>query len=75
MEWWSAIDAVSPHARVLSAVAPFAGAMTLRLILGENRVTKRLISAGTMWFLINVLVAPYSPGMRDDLMSLWGLFR
>jgi hypothetical protein len=70
MEWWSAIDAVSPHARVLSAIAPFAGAMTLRMVLGENRATRWLISISTMWFVINVLLAPYSPGMRGDLTSL-----
>jgi hypothetical protein len=75
MEWWSVIDALSPHTRILSAIAPFAGAMTLRLVLGGNRVTKWLISIGTMWFLINVLLAPYSPAMLDDLASLRGLFR
>jgi uncharacterized membrane protein HdeD (DUF308 family) len=75
MEWWSVIDALSPHARVLSAIAPFAGAMTLRLVLGGNRITKGLISISTMWFLINVLLAPYSPAMLDDLTSLRELFR
>jgi hypothetical protein len=75
MEWWSAIDAVSPHARVISAIAPFGGAMILRLVLGENRITKWLVSIGTMWFLINVLLAPYSPEMLDDLRSLRELLR
>lgn len=74
MEWWNVVDTLGLHARVISALAPFVGAMTLRLVVGANRVTKWLISISTMWFLINVLVAPYSPGMREDLMSLRGLF-
>ena len=70
MELWRIVDALSPHARVATAVAPFAGAMVLRLALGSNRFTQWLISLSTMWFLVNVLLAPYSPGMRDDLVTL-----
>jgi hypothetical protein len=28
-----------------------------------------------MWFAINVLLAPYSAGMRQDLMELGSRFR
>jgi hypothetical protein len=75
MEWWRAVDELSPHARVITAIAPFSGAMILRLVLGRNRFTKWLVSLSTMWFMVNVLIAPYSPGMREDLASLRGLFR
>ena len=75
MGLWSVVDALSPHARVATAVAPFAAAMILRVALGSNRFIQWLIWAGTMWFLINVLMAPYSPGMRDDFVALRGLFR
>jgi hypothetical protein len=75
MGLWSIVDALSPHARVATALAPFAGAMVVRVALGTNRFIQWLIWASTMWFLINVLLAPYSPGMRDDFVALWGLFR
>jgi hypothetical protein len=72
---WSVVDALSPHARVATAVAPFAAAMLLRVALGTNRFVQWLIWVSTMWFLINVLLAPYSPGMSADLVSLRRLFR
>jgi len=75
MEWLRVIDALSPHARVMTAVIPFLCAMVLRLVLGRNRITAWFISLSTMWFLINVLLAPYSPGMRNDILSLRGLIR
>jgi hypothetical protein len=74
MQWWSVVDALSPHARVMTAVAPFVAAMVLRFALGQCRVTSWLISLSTMWFLVNVLLAPYSPGMRSDLVSIRDLF-
>jgi len=56
-------------------VAPFAGSMILRFALGSNRFIQWLIWLCTMWFLINVLLAPYSPGMSADFVALRGLFR
>ena len=66
----SLLEDLSPHARVATAVAPFVGAMLLRLLLGKNRLTRALISLGTMWFAINVLAAPYSDRMRQDIVDL-----
>jgi hypothetical protein len=75
MGLWSVVDAVSPHARVATAVAPFVASMILRFVLGSNRLIQWLIWGSTMWFLINVLLAPYSPGMYDDLQALRRLFQ
>jgi hypothetical protein len=75
MGLWSVVDALSPHARVATAVAPFAGSMILRFALGSNRFIQWLIWLCTMWFLVNVLLAPYSQGMCDDLVALRRLFR
>lgn len=69
------LEDLSPHARVLTAVAPFVLAMALRLILGKNGLTKMLISAGTIWFVVNVLMAPYSPRMRQDIEQLRYMIR
>ena len=60
---------MSPHARVATAVAPFIVALLLRIILGNCRVTRWLISLGTVWFAVNVLMAPYSAGMRQDILN------
>ncbi|MGA3240851.1 MAG: hypothetical protein ABSG03_31660 [Bryobacteraceae bacterium] len=75
MGLWSVVDTVSPHARVATAVLPFAASMILRFVLGSNKLIQWLIWASTMWFLINVLLAPYSPGMHDDLVTLRRLFQ
>lgn len=69
--WLGAIfDHLTPYARVLTAVGPFLGAVGLRLLLGKTRLTLALLSVSTMWFLTNVLLAPYSNTMRQDLMDL-----
>jgi hypothetical protein len=65
---------LSPHARVATAVAPFVFAILMRLFLGKNRFTQVLLSLSTMWFAANVLLAPYSAGMRQDLMRLRSIF-
>jgi hypothetical protein len=75
MGLWSVADTLSPHVRVATAVAPFAAAMILRVALGSNRFVQWTIWLSTMWFLINVLLAPYSPGMSADLVALRRLFR
>ena len=66
----SLVDAISPHARVATALIPFLGALVLRLILGKNRLTRAVLSLATMWFAINVLMAPYSLDMRREILSL-----
>ena len=71
----SILEALSPHARVATAVMPFLVAIGLRLILGKSRVMGVLLSAATVWFAINVLMAPYSAGMQRDIVNLRSVFR
>ena len=66
---------LSPHARVATAILPLAAAVLLRLVLGKNRLTQVLISLSTTWFVINVLMAPLSEGMRCDILDLGSWFR
>jgi hypothetical protein len=66
---------LSPHARVATAVLPFVAVMLLRLVLGKNRLTQVLISISTTWFVANVLMAPFSEGMRQDILDLRSWFR
>ena len=71
----SIFDDLSPHARVATAVLPFVAVMLLRLVLGKNRLTRVLISLSTTWFVVNVLMAPFSEGMRRDIFDLGSWFR
>jgi hypothetical protein len=71
----SIFEDLSPHARVVTAVLPFVVAMVLRFILGKNRVTHVLLSVSTTWFAINVLMTPFSEGMRRDILDLRAWFR
>ena len=64
------INSLSPHARVGTAVIPFAFAVFLRLLLGNNLLTRWLLSLGVLWFAANILMAPYSAGMRQDIRNL-----
>lgn len=66
----SLVDAISPHARVATALIPFLAAIVLRLLFGKNRVTRTALSVATMWFAINVLIAPYSVEMRREIFDL-----
>ena len=66
----SLVDTISPHARVATALIPFLAALVLRLILGKNRFTRAVLSLATMWFAINVLMAPYSVDMRRELLRI-----
>jgi hypothetical protein len=50
-------------------------ALVLRVALGRSRLTGWLVSLGTAWFAINVLLAPYSTRMRQDLQDLQQIFR
>jgi hypothetical protein len=63
-------DELSPHLRVATAVAPFLVAMVMRLLLGGNALTRWIITLSTVWFAANVLMAPYSAGMRQDIRNL-----
>jgi hypothetical protein len=63
-------DRLTPYARVVTAIVPFLAAIVLRLIFGKNRVTRALLSISTIWFCVNVFMAPYSYGMRQDLQNL-----
>ena len=71
----SVLDVLTPDARVVMAVSPYAIALMSRLILGRGSLTRWLITLSTMWFAINVLMAPYSAGMRQDLVDLQAMFR
>ena len=68
-------DELTPDQRVLAAAAPFAVAMLLRLLLGRSAFTRWSIALSTLWFAVNVLLAPYSTGMRQDLIELGNRFR
>jgi hypothetical protein len=63
-------DHLSPYARVVTAIVPFLVAIVLRLMFGKNQVTRALLSIATIWFAVNVFMAPYSYGMRQDLVNL-----
>lgn len=69
------LQELSPYARVTTAVVPFVTAILLRVVFGKNKVTRLLLSLSTTWFAINVLMAPYSPAMRQDLTNLRSIFR
>jgi hypothetical protein len=68
-------DYLTPESRVEVAVAPVVIAMLLRFMLGRTQFTRWSIAIGTMWFAINVLLAPYSAGIRQDLMEVSARFR
>jgi len=63
-------DRLSPYARVVTAVTPFLLAIVLRLFFGKNKATRALLSVSIIWFAANVFLAPYSYGMRQDLVNL-----
>ncbi|HUB32342.1 MAG TPA: hypothetical protein VMA31_04910 [Bryobacteraceae bacterium] len=63
-------DGLTPEQRVLTAVIPFVVAMVLRVLLGRTQFTRWAVTVGTMWFAFNVLIAPYSAGIREDLFDL-----
>jgi len=67
--------ALSPYARVATALIPFVAAIVVRILMGKNRVTGVLISIGTVWFMINILLAPYSVRMQQDLLEIRYIFR
>jgi hypothetical protein len=66
---------MSTETWLASAIAPFALAVFLRIVLGNCRTTRILFSLGTAWFAINVLMAPYCFSVRQDLRNLGSLLR
>jgi hypothetical protein len=71
----TAIDVFTPERQVIVAAAPFVAAMLLRLLLGRTQFSRWVVTLGTMWFAINVLLAPYSAGIREDLFEIGQHFR
>ena len=69
---WSAL---SPDERVGAAVAPFVVAMVLRFLLGRTQFTRWGVMLSTMWFAMNVLLAPYCTPVRQELIELGNRFR
>ena len=61
---------LSPPARVITAVLPFGIALFMRLVMGNNRLTRGLVSLGVLWFAANILMAPYSADVRTDIRNL-----
>ena len=65
---------LSPALRVLTALLPFCLALFIRLVIGNSRLTRTLISVGVLWFAVNVLMAPYAldlrTGIRNDMRGL-----
>jgi len=60
---------------VATAVLPFVVALTVRIVFGRNRITRVVAFLGTMWFVMNVIMAPYSVRMRQDIHELQSIFR
>ena len=71
----SLLDGLSPLARIATATAPFAGALVLRIAFGSHPILRWVVALTTFWFVLNVLLAPYSSDVLDDIMSLPAHFR
>ena len=56
--------------RVITATAPFAIAIGMRLLLGANQFTRWLFTLSVVWFAANVLMAPYSLNVRQNIRGL-----
>lgn len=70
MLYGTPLDFLTPEGRVEMAVVPVAVALLLRLLLGRTQLTRWSLAIGTMWFAMNVLMAPYSEGIREGLMDV-----
>jgi hypothetical protein len=44
--------------------------MVARIVWGKSQIMSWLISLSTVWFVVNVLMAPYSAGLRQELQNL-----
>jgi len=63
----SFFQALSPYARVGTAVIPFLIAVALRLAFGRTRATDVLQTVTTSWLVVNILIAPFSVEMAQQL--------
>jgi hypothetical protein len=68
-------DSFYPHARLASAIVPVVITVILRFVFGSGKVVNTLVSIATVWFTVNVLAAPYSFRMQQDLDSVRQFFR
>ena len=66
----SLLDDLSPYARVATALVPFILAMLARVCFGRSRTVSWLITLGTVWFMANILTAPFSDSMQREIQSL-----
>jgi hypothetical protein len=71
----SLIDSLSPHARLISALLPILIAVVVRFLFGGSRLTNTMVTVATVWFTVNVLAAPYSFQMQQDIESVRQVFR
>jgi len=46
--------------------------MVLRVVVGKSRATGWLLTGSMVWFVVFVLMAPFSAGVRQDLLNLAG---
>ena len=60
----ASVESLLPYFKVATAVAPFLMAAAVRLVAGRNRLTGALLSLGTMWFAVNVLLSPFTEVSR-----------
>jgi len=51
-------------------VLPFALAIFVRLLVGNNLLSRWLISLSVLWFAANVMMAPYSAGLRREIRNM-----
>jgi hypothetical protein len=63
-------ESFSPHVRVATALVPFLLALVLRLVMGKSYFTRAALSLSTMWFAINVLLAPFAADLRQEIFNL-----
>ena len=74
--WYAtAFDVFTPERQVLTALLPFCSVMLLRLIAGRTELSRWTVMIATMWFAINVLLAPYSAGLLADILEFGQRFR
>jgi hypothetical protein len=71
----SILESLSPYARAATAIAPLFIALAIRLVLGKGRLTGALLTAATVWFAANLLMAPFSSRMQQDIETVRALFR
>jgi len=68
------LDELTPISRVAIALAPFLAALVFRLAFGRGNLTRWLITLATMWFAINVLLAPFASGLVQEMINVRSLF-